>query len=305
MPVFFTQHTMNPNASLKKVLSWFLVVIYTIALPHAIIVYDYTNERFSREFTASIPSKLMLFLTVVFVAYGIWQKRDVRIIKILFGIFLLVAFVIYIEPNSNKHIHVPEYALLAWLLYFALSLEYNGRGIYCLIFLCGSMLGVVDELQQGLHPNRYYGSSDMLVNSISSLVGVLTLLYLRKNPTGKWDWLSMLGQHRRSFIILFISLLGAVISCVRLFKVAEENVFWEVYPGWLVTGNIILLILGLLLLGYYFWPSKDRVDTPSDSILLILPIQSIVRLWIVLPLAILCAIHALIGLIAFSGLPFQ
>jgi VanZ family protein len=66
-------------------------------------------------------------------------------------------FIICLEPNPNKHIHIPEYVLMTWLLFEAVRIDYRCAGIFLLIFLCSSSLGVLDEILQGILPSRPYG----------------------------------------------------------------------------------------------------------------------------------------------------
>ena len=76
------------------------------------------------------------------------------------------------EENSSKYIHIPEYMVLSILVYVALSVDYSGSGILLLTFVLSSILGFVDEMQQGLYPDRYYGWKDMVINSSGVLLGV-------------------------------------------------------------------------------------------------------------------------------------
>ena len=69
--------------------------------------------------------------------------------------------VIFLEANPNKHIHIPEYILMTWLVFEALRRDYKGGGIFLLVFILSSLPGILDEVLQGLHPGRSYGWQDM------------------------------------------------------------------------------------------------------------------------------------------------
>ena len=75
---------------------------------------------------------------------------------------------------------------MSWILFEALSIDYRGRGIFLLVFICGASLGVVDEVMHGILPERFYGWRDMIMNSAVTVIGVLTLVGLRTALAGDW-----------------------------------------------------------------------------------------------------------------------
>ena len=93
---------------------------------------------------------------------------------------------------------------MSWILFEALSIDYRGRGIFLLVFICGASLGVVDEVMQGILPGRFYGWRDMIMNSAATVIGVLTLVGLRTTPAGDWTWIGCLKQCKKALgITLF------------------------------------------------------------------------------------------------------
>ena len=154
-----------------------------------------------------------------------------------------------LEPNPNKHIHIPQYVVMTWLLLAALSRDYKGKGLLLLIFICASLLGVVDELEQGIHPARFYGWSDMLVNSSSAVIGVLTILGLKPPKEGDWSWKGYLKEHKALIGLGVFGLIGAGLMCYFLFRVQAAEVFRGVYPIWLLVWNWAYLILAVILVG--------------------------------------------------------
>ncbi|MBS1257597.1 MAG: hypothetical protein MAG551_00641 [Candidatus Scalindua arabica] len=45
---------------------------------------------------------------------------------------------------------------MSWILFEAISIDYKGRGVFLLVFICGASLCVVDELMQGILPGHFY-----------------------------------------------------------------------------------------------------------------------------------------------------
>jgi hypothetical protein len=72
-----------------------------------------------------------------------------------------------------KRIHVPQYALLALVLRRGLGGSMSGWRLTGFGALLTLAFGIHDELIQGLHPDRSYGLTDILVNGLSGAAGSL------------------------------------------------------------------------------------------------------------------------------------
>ncbi len=168
---------------------WGLIAVYTFLIPDAIILYRFIATKFGIVFVGKIPLFLVLILGIAYVIYMRISNASLKNLAYMLPCAIIVIIIFMVESNPNKRIHIPEYVVLAWLVYAALSREYQGKGIFILIFVCTSMLGVVDELEQGIHPGRFYGLSDMMVNSASALIGVFTILGLTVRKTTGWEWI--------------------------------------------------------------------------------------------------------------------
>ena len=89
---------------------------------------------------------------------------------------VVVAAIGLLLPDAQvlaKRIHIPEYIILALVVRKALSFHVNGYALLLWTGLIGSVLGVHDELLQGLHPQRYYGLRDMTVNVFGVASGTM------------------------------------------------------------------------------------------------------------------------------------
>ena len=195
------------SARLRRTIFWGLAAAYTAALPDAIVVYRTIATHFSTPVARKIPVAMIILLGISYILFGMITRKSSRYFSLIIPCTFIVYTIMAVEPNQNKHIHIPEYILMTWLLYEALSIDYKGKGIYILIFLCSSMLGVVDELEQGTYPDRFYGWVDMGINSASSIIGILTLMGLRTAPKGDWAWIDQIKKLKGS---LGVMLFGAV-----------------------------------------------------------------------------------------------
>ncbi len=297
-----------PNQTLtafRRLAFWALAAIYTAALPEAITVYRSIVSHFSAAVAGRIPLVMIIIFGSIYVLAGFLMQRNGRHIKFLFPSALIVFAVLSLESNPNKHIHIPEYILLAGILYAAIALDYEGKGIFILVFVCASMLGVVDELAQGLHPQRRYGLGDMAVNSASALIGVLLLMGLRDPPRGDWRWIYYLKGMPLWSVIVLLGLSGAGLMCFYLKKVQMNNGFWGVYPIWLMGWNGIFLVL-CLGASYTFYFNGYKRKQPSwakDSSTI--DYMKTINLWIFPPLTILFIAQLLPMVLGVSGWDFK
>jgi hypothetical protein len=94
------------------------------------------------------------------------------IAPIIIGIVICLVALIIPDPEAPvKRIHVIEYMMLSLLIRYTMSVRLQGISLLVYSILFSSLLGVHDELLQGLHPLRTYGSRDILVNALGSTGG--------------------------------------------------------------------------------------------------------------------------------------
>jgi VanZ family protein len=288
------------RSPLSRVVSWALVAVYTIVLPHAIMVYKAIEKGFSAEFAGKVPLAIIILSGLAYLVFGFSAKKGTRCLGFTIPCAMIVYIIVSLEPNPNKHIHIPEYVLMSWLLFEAISIDYRGKGILLLVVICSSMLGIVDELEQGIYQNRFYGWTDMVINSASSVIGVLALMGVRDCAVGDWGWRGHLRHIRVSLGILLFGAIGAVFMCVYLFHVKEVKGFWGVYPIWLLVWNCLYLTLGsaTLLSRWHHLSKRARGQQDQEAM------EVTAHLWVVCPLAILLLMHALVVLTRLTGWEF-
>jgi len=292
------------NSFFPRTLYWSLVVVYTLLLPYAISIYNFIEKHFSSRIAGKVPLVIILIFGIVYIVAVIKMKKGIKSWLLLLPCTIIVYAFLRIEPNPNKHIHIPEYIVMTWLLFEVLSIDYNGKGILVLVFICSNMLGIVDELMQGILPGRYYGWHDMIMNSAASVVGALTLAGLRTIPAGDWTWIGCFAQLKKTLAITFFGAVGVVFTCVYLLDVQTDLTFWGTYPSWLLGWNGLFMVAGLIIM---FYPgllvelakSKNNKDSSRAD-------QTVTaRLWTLCPLVILTVMHGLVVFTALSGFTFS
>jgi hypothetical protein len=297
------------KATLKNnstVILWVLVALYTFILPDAIIIYRDIVGFFGQDAAGKVPLLVVVFAGI---AYGIAVLRSHKGLKNL--LFLvpcgIIAFLIMsLVSNPNKHIHIPEYVLMTWLLFAVLSKDYQGKGLFILIFIYASLLGVVDELEQGINPARFYGLNDMLVNSASALIGVFTIMGLKKVIATNCSWVTRLREFKALLGLSLFGFTGAAIMCAFLFRVQASGDFWSVYPPWLWVWNILFLIsTPILIVLHRNALRKTHQITEGNKVYVSSSEVSTARLWVFPLLIILFYAHALVVFVSISGVIFN
>ncbi len=250
----------NSVSILKRTLLWLIVVGYTLFLPHAIIILKFLQSNYSVKLAGRIPVVLIILIGTIYILKYYRQNRVVTLRAVVFSFFIILPFIL-LEPNPNKHIHIPEYIIMSWLIFHSLSLDYKGKGIYLLTFISASLLGVIDEIQQGILTHRYYGYKDMLMNSSSSLVGILLIIGTKGGAKGDWLWFEYLKERFLALITIGIGLISMGWTCILLYSVSRTTLtqlknnqsadFTDFFPSTVYQWNLFFVIILVFILSAY------------------------------------------------------
>lgn len=128
-------------------------------------------------------------MAVVFVLLAVEMGRR-RVLKgassyfLVWGIFVVYGYLLFLLKVPEEKIHLIEYGFLAFLVFRAVDLDYRGVKRYGIAFVVSSLLGWMDELIQHFLPNRYYQSSDVLLNILSAGLG-LVVVFIFQSKSAK------------------------------------------------------------------------------------------------------------------------
>ncbi len=287
-----------PTTKNRRIILWSLVVIYTFSLPYAIVLYNVIALRWSPEFAGFVPRLILLVAGAAYIFYAIKAKLPFKKMFPLIPCAGISCLIIYLEPNPDKHIHIPEYVFMTWLLFEAIRIDYKGAGIFLLVFFCSSFLGVLDEIFQGIHPLRFYGWQDMIINSSSSFIGILSLIGLRENQWENWNWINQLKKTRGSLFVVLLGISSTAVSCYMLFKVKNHRGSWLVYPDWLIAWNAIFVLIAFITLWVlYRHTTQDNGKPEAQKITAVL--------WVLPALIIILYIHMVVVLSWTAGVFFK
>ncbi|MFC1646165.1 VanZ family protein [Candidatus Omnitrophota bacterium] len=136
-----------------------------------------------------LAGKSVLAIYVIYSIVGALTLNFILFIKrersyrkyILFFLFIgiIIATIKLVKLPAEK-IHVAEYGLLGVLFYNALKVDFDrfGKKLYIYGIIACLIIGILDEIIQLILPNRYFGWSDIVVNSVCAIVVLLMIKFV-------------------------------------------------------------------------------------------------------------------------------
>lgn len=148
---------------------------------------DYLIER---ELLQKAISLVYLFLGLVIIGLFLYRYR-IRQPLAYFWFFILFVFFLLEFFRTRplvERVHLLEYALLFAVWFRVLRRFFKPRTSYGWTLLLTVLVGLCDELVQGLLPNRYFGWGDIYLNIYGALLGfgaVAILMYYRRDGSAQ------------------------------------------------------------------------------------------------------------------------
>ncbi len=155
---------------------WAVVSLCLVAAyVNTVVVWNWLEASLNTALLSAVPLILALILAAVLV-FG--RRRSPRMGLLHVMAWVTVAAVcaafawLLIDPDfPAKRVHLFEYALLAVVVrqFFRARLAEPMASVAGVVV--AAVLGVHDELLQGLHPGRFFSPLDVIVNSLSACAG--------------------------------------------------------------------------------------------------------------------------------------
>ena len=122
--------------------------------------------------------KIALVLTYMFLLLAssiIPMDRDIKGLQ----------FIIDLKPTVQNLLHIPMYIVLAILfLQIMQNFQIEGWKGNILVFLGSGFFGIINEIIQIVVPGRYGGLTDIGLNLIGAMVGILLYNFVAKFKPG-------------------------------------------------------------------------------------------------------------------------
>lgn len=180
--------------STKVTLDWALLaiasitILTTLTVARKLVSYFY---RSGNEWVLKYSSVVLLIFVGSWALYYLILKVKVRDPKTyLFCLLIAAAYGLILLKLSRfpaERLHLLEYGVVGLLAHRALKHHTIEPVCTNLAILVTLNIGLLDELIQGILPNRYYDTKDVLVNAAAGILGVFAasvIKYARKkeNP---------------------------------------------------------------------------------------------------------------------------
>jgi hypothetical protein len=159
--------------------AWYFAAIVMVAL--MINTFDLWQAFASSAGSIAVAGPIVAALVALTgSAIVIYRQGNLRAIRFaLIGSSIAVAAIglALTDPQfPAKRIHVAEYIAVAWLVYRGLGRRLGGPRRAAAAVLIATLLGVHDELVQGLHTQRTFGVLDIVTNGLGAGAGALAAL---------------------------------------------------------------------------------------------------------------------------------
>ena len=280
----------------RYIFLWISIFVYVATLPYAIIIFNYLESLLTLPVLKLIPVLVIGFIGFLYTSYCYQRNVGYHFLSFILPSVLLLIGVVVLEKNTIKYLHIPEYLFLTYLIYIALPARTTDDKVRNVILsaICSCLFGLVDEVHHGIHPLRYFGWKDMLINSVGSCIGLLLInsLCVESNLVGsirvmevKLKQLYKISQW--PVLGLAISMVIAGSSLFMLFQYVAAMGFMSSYPFILNLLNVMCVIASA------FMVKRLALQSIDDKIVLILPIT------------IMGVLHALIVMAFFMAIEFK
>lgn len=134
-------------------------------------------------FQYSLYSSIALVLVVFLYRRRFLNK--VRNLLFSIGFILVFCLMFYLEKNPGEKIHMFQYGVFGLLLFKPLSIDMPAASLR--LCVTGSVVclvaGAVDEIIQGILPNRTFTWQDVFINGLSGILVLAFIYYYLKNVT--------------------------------------------------------------------------------------------------------------------------
>ncbi len=178
----------NNNSTMKT--RWAAVIAYILFIFISLPLFPALWRLAYRHIPVLLHSVTLYLLPCTFLCLFclcIWHFKIRSILLYAQLATIAAAFIavqIFMCDYPAERLHLTEYVVLPVLLYRALSLTADQKRVFLYVILLSAATGLLDELIQGLLPNRYYEFKDAGLNWIASLLGTgIIAAFIRNGKT--------------------------------------------------------------------------------------------------------------------------
>ncbi|MFH1778797.1 MAG: VanZ family protein [Candidatus Omnitrophota bacterium] len=168
-----------------KLNRWLVVFLYILlifaTIPYVPRIWGVFTEPLGKNISAVL--NVIYFVAaccIVLYSYLKLKKKSFTFYAALGLIFLCYGYLLKGLNIPIEKIHLLEYGLLSFLIYWAIKPKKEGILIYGVILGMVFLVGGVDELVQKITPGRVCEFRDVLLNWKAGILGFLLVLTFKK-----------------------------------------------------------------------------------------------------------------------------
>ena len=197
---------------------------------------------------------LVPLLVILFFIFFLFVKKNRDPIFYVWSAVFLFSYgplVYYYCEYPAERFHLAEYGLLVILTHWCLKVRLKSSWIFFIVILYALLIGLIDEIIQGILPNRVYEFKDVTINWASSFLalGLLAGATWPRDFKGK----NLLGFRKWAALVVPLMILG--------------NGTFLYHKYWRPPLNVILLTVDTLRPDHLGSYGYDRNTTPFlDSV---------------------------------------
>jgi hypothetical protein len=171
--------------------AWLVVSVYTIflysTLTLAFRLYVWMFARFGKPFMSSLMIWIYVPIGLALLAFLFFRlpRQLGRYVSFLM-LGLALAFCLDRITIPAKRFHFLEYAPLAVLVFDALRFHCRNRYHYLWTMAVVSLVGLGDEVIQGILPNRYFGINEVVTNAAAGLFALIFIAFVMGEENYPW-----------------------------------------------------------------------------------------------------------------------
>jgi glycopeptide antibiotics resistance protein len=164
------------------------LVVLLIVTPCLPLVINWARARWQGEAVSSfvlvveITIGIMLILSASSIFF--YNRRKFLLYVTLMGALIVASGLFFLfNPNPYELTHLPEYAILGILVIVAMK-KGKEQGSESFLYVRSAaitvIVGIADELYQGVLPSRYFTWYDIILNGLGGLLGLTIYWGMKK-----------------------------------------------------------------------------------------------------------------------------
>lgn len=164
-----------------KLSRWAIVFFYIIlifaTIPYVPKIWGVLTQPLGKNTSTvlNVSYGLAGLCTILYLYFKL-KKRSLILYSTLSLIFLCYGYLLEDLDVTIEKVHLLEYGLLSFLVYWAIKLDKKGILTYGIILGIVFLVGWADELVQRMTPGRVYEFRDALLNWKAGTLGFLLTL---------------------------------------------------------------------------------------------------------------------------------